>query len=289
MGADSWCAAVDCAHPDLLSGAVVLVGLGVLTLVALAVLAHLGEAESVVERERRRTRRERDAFVAFVERVSDVDVVESRPRGATDGGMVLGPREETDAAGLREVRRAYRETVMSMPHFDAEYGESLPEHMSAEFDVEVAAAVTRGPRLTPELQEALVRHGRVAVGQRETFMETLECEERSLLDARDAFEEVAEDLSVLNAQPLPERSFEGLAATWERLGDLESECEGVLDQRQRTLDGSRPSGRGGAPSFAGYVYRSLPVTHPVLAEGATLVDRVRTARSRVVRAMTARV
>lgn len=289
MGADSWCAAVECAHPDLLSGAVVLVGLGVLTLVALAVLAHLGEAESVVERERRRTRAERDAFVAFVGRVSDVDVVESRPRGATDGGFVAGPREATDAEGLREVRRAYRETVMSMPHFDAEYGESLPEHMSAEFDREVAAAVTRGPRLTPELREALVRHGRVAAGQREAFLETLECEERSLLEARDAFEGVAEDLSTLNAQPLPDRSFDGLAATWERLGDLESECGDVLERRQRALDGDRPSGGRDDLSFAAYVYQPLSVTHPVLAEGATLVDRVRTARSRVMRAMTARV
>ncbi len=287
MGADSWCSAVECGQPDMLAGLVVLVGLGVVTLLVLATFAYLTEAESVIERERRRTRTERDAFAGFVHRVSDVDVAMPRMDAGAGGSVAVQAGTTGEDPGLREVRRAYEETVLSMPHFADEYGESMREHMAAEFDGDVAAAVVDGRQLTPQLRETLVRHGRVAVGQRQRFLKTLECEERSILDAQDAFEVVEDELESLDGR-LVDRSFDDLAATWERLDDLDAECREVMQKRQRVLDQERESTTNGL-SFATYAYQSMQVSHPVLVEGTALVDRVRTARSRVLRALTAQV
>jgi hypothetical protein len=286
MGADSWCSAVGCGQPDTLAGLVMLMGLGVVTLLVLATFAYLTEAESVIDRERRRTRTERDAFLGFVHRVSNVDVTTARVDGGTAGAVAVQAGAPAEDPGLREVRRAYEETVLSMPHFEDEYGESMRDHMTAEFDGDVATAVADGRQLTPQLRETLVRHGRVAAGQRQRFLDTLECEERSLLDARDAFESVEDDLESMDGR-LADRSFDDLAATWERLGDVESECQGVVQERQRVLDQERESAQDGM-SFAAYVYQPMRASHPVLAEGATLAERVRTARNRVLRVLTAR-
>ncbi|MFC6726651.1 hypothetical protein ACFQE1_20230, partial [Halobium palmae] len=46
--------------------------------------------------------------------------------------------------GLREVRAAYRDTVMGMAHYDDEYGEPLATNMAAEFSEELAGAVADG-------------------------------------------------------------------------------------------------------------------------------------------------
>jgi len=99
----------------------------------------LAAARRALAVERQRTTDERDALSTFLDRVRDVDVVEPTP--------MQGPKRQLQTpqtTGLATVRDAYVGTVMSVPHYDEEYGDSYGESLEAEFGADVAAALAQG-------------------------------------------------------------------------------------------------------------------------------------------------
>ncbi|WP_456264523.1 DUF7260 family protein, partial [Aeromonas schubertii] len=53
--------------------------------------------------------------------------------------------------GLNDVQQAYRETVMSIAHYDEEYDEPLAQNLAFEVGEELAAAIMTHSQLTPYL------------------------------------------------------------------------------------------------------------------------------------------
>lgn len=265
---------------------------GVNTVFLLSLIENIRDAKPVVNEERDRTAAERDAFAQFSEQVARMDATRTPAAGGPTGdGGVLAMEVGAEDARLTEVARAYRNTVLSVPHYDEEYGESLGEHMAGEFGDEIATTVLHGQAFTPWLKDALVDAGSEARLQRETLVRTLDSESDALARAEDLITEVESELDSLVTGSLHQRSFEDLSAAWLRIRGLERRCEELLWDRQRrihhghaiglrTLDGKR---------LHEYLYNSLEAHHPVLADGAELVDRVKSARHRITRAISRRV
>jgi hypothetical protein len=280
--------AVECAvtNPDPMALVALLAATGVFLLFVTLALAHIDTARSLLEQERTRIADEAAAFDAFARRIS---AVEPATRPVADGGPTVSTSLETVPGddSLAAVREAYRETVMSVPHYDNEYDESLSTNMSLEFGDDVAGAVENGAPLTPQLKATLVERSRTARRQRASLLRQFEDEAEALDDVEETLVHCRRTAERIRAADLQQCSFDELAAEWRLVEDRVAEAETLLHQRQHTLqDRGRDTGtRPGAPTFEEYVYGPMDVTHPVLAAGAEVADQLGRARERLERAL----
>ncbi len=233
-------------------------------------------AETALRRERRRTADEAEALRAFAERVDELT-----PQTAVQqGGTVV--RTSVAAGtddGLEAVREAYEATVMSVPHYEAEYGDDYVESLRAEFSPDLAAALTDGERFNARCRRALLSAAAASRSARASLLETLSGEAESLSAAADALDPVADELEGFAARSLSEAPFGTLDAYRARLGVLAETVEAVAARRQETLfDQRRETGLPtDAPDVPQYVYQAEPFDYPVMATAAELsaaVDRL---------------
>jgi hypothetical protein len=293
VGAEPVCSPiVGCVPAGLLTQALMWVGLAALTVFALAALAFIPDARAVLRDERERAGDERDAFARFARRVTDIDATAGQGyaaggNGANQGVPGSGPGPGTLAlAGgggkppddhVAQARRAYRETVMSVPHYEEEYGESLAENVSAEFGESVAIALEGADAFTPGLRQTLLDGAETARDRRNSLVRAIEKEEATLREAAKSLSDVESDVESIEGGSTLSLSFEQLMDRWGHLYDLEQECEAILEERQETLRSGYgvPLRLDGPISLQEYLYDSLPVTHPVLAETTRLLEVVR--------------
>ena len=122
---------------------------------------HVRSAIALVETDHERTTTERDAFESFLHRISDLDVssVDLQPNHAHQASTQTLTTPETPEhaeSQLERVRSAYRETIMSVPHYDEDYGDSLPKSLAEEFDPKIATAILISDQLTLHLRNRLI-------------------------------------------------------------------------------------------------------------------------------------
>lgn len=246
-----------------------------------AAALHVRDARTAVDEERSLLRVEADAFAAFASKLADLDAAGTTSGPVGPGATALVSVGTT--AGLEGVRRAYEETVMAVPHYEAEYDEPLPANMAVEFGDDVASAVASGGPLTPQLKSTLLERSRQAASKRLVLLEYLD-EEAEVLEAAAAdLERVADSVERVAREPLERAGYDELRAEWYLLDDRERECEAVLDDRQDAIQN-----RGGltervedVDTLEEYLYEPLSVTYPVLADGAALLERLRAEKQRV--------
>ena len=292
LAGEELCVAGACAGPDATLQWLTVLWIGAWMVLFVLAVSYLPKAQILCEQEQTRTRSERDAFERFARRIARLDAaqpVAARVPAGMDSVVgsklsttvgVASTRAGPDDASLREVRRAYQETVMSVPHYDDEYRESFSRNIAAEFDNDVATAVVGGSGLTPRLKRLLVGHADESRERRERFLEELRRESGELGEADELFEEWNAEVETLSRPAPSERSYGGLEATWRRLGSIADECERLLTARQRTIKrGVNPPGSD-APNLQEYLYYELPVKYPILASGADLLTQIHTTRSR---------
>jgi hypothetical protein len=302
VGADAICSPVGCVSAELLARALLYAGLGALTIFALATLAFIPDARAALRRERERASDERDAFARFARRVANLD---STAAGGTPGtgsanrgpGPGVGTLALAGGAGspqddrVARARRAYRDTVMAVPHYEEEYAESLSENVSAEFGESVAIALEGAEAFTPGLRRTLIEGAETARERRNSLVRAIEQEEASLRTAASTLSDVECGVESASEGPTLPLSFEQLMDRWGRLYDMEQECETLLEERQESIQGGYgvPLRLDGPISLQEYLYDSLPVTHPVLAEATRLLESVRAAQDSTSVALSRRV
>ncbi|MFO8116566.1 MAG: hypothetical protein R6U01_14615 [Halorubrum sp.] len=269
--------------------AVVLAGLA-----AFLAFAYVRDAAEAGKREQQRVLAERDAFETFADRVAALDPA---PSGSTasgiDGSMAavrtVDRSTDTGDVRLRRVLAAYRDTVMSVPHYREEYDETIPESLAAELGSDTATALASNGTLSAASQSALVRRSRRAAEARSSLADAIGEE----IDALRALEN---DLASVDRRR--ERLLEHLdgvsgAGTgaaidvWERLEDLERECDEIAADRQAAL-ADPPMTPDAAVDIEGdhafYEYLYGPTDgprYPVLAQVSELAERIREDRDRV--------
>lgn len=271
---------------------------GIVTLTLLATFLHIREASSLVTEERERTNAERDAFDAFARHVATLDSstdVAVQPASSQNGTVLTTSPSVASSPpmddNLETVANAYQDTVMSVPHYDEEYAESLKQNLAAEFSYELATAVVDGNQLTPELQTALVEQSKQARDRRDRLIEALDRESTQLAKANETLGSIDTTTDKLTDWTLEQQSFNDLHHVWQCLQRLEEKCANLIEHRQEHLqNNSFPNPRAGSkPSLQEYLYQPFEVTHPILADATTYTDRLQTAQHRVLDQLTRRV
>lgn len=228
-----------------------------------AVGDRIADARETVRRERRLVADERAAFDAFVARLDDL-AVRDHVRHRVPVRALTG---ET-ATGARAVERAYRETVMSVPHYDDVYGDTFDESVRVELGPDAAGALDG--TLGPAGKRALVNSATEARNVRTRFLDTIDAEDRVLAETGATLEAVAGTLRGIEDGHggRLDGSFDGLVTLRAELVDLRERCDAVADRRQGAIHASVP-GRD-APDLAVFLYDG----YPVLAAVADLADRI---------------
>lgn len=240
----------------------------------------LGEAREALRAERRRCADEKAAFRSFSAAVADVKP--SASVGSSSGPLAVQTVNRPRASpSLCAVRRAYERTVMEVPHYEREYGDTYEESLAAEFGDDIAVGVTSASTLSPELRRAVVTAGRGAARERQQFLDLLDAEFESLDTVESGVERVVEKLSSLDDRPLSARSFGELVALRADVRALEDELDERARERQRTLAAHRRTLSDPAPSVTEFLYHDVDCSYPGLDALASARHLVETALSRV--------
>ena len=292
------CATLSCDLAAIATEPGVVTALVIAGVVAFVALSYVRDATADCRGERRRVLDERAAFEEFADRVSGLDPAPASSTASSFGGPTAAIRTDTtvevgggtDDVRLRRVLAAYRDTVMSLPHYREEYDETIPESLAAELGPDTATALASNGTLSSGAQSALVRRSRRAADARSTLAAAIDTE-------IEALSEYESDLSRVDRRR--RRLLEHLDGVegdrtdaaidiWRRLGELEAECDDVARERQRTLDdppmADAPGSEADGRSFHEYLHGpSDGPRYPVLAQVAEIAGRIRTDRDRVAR------
>jgi hypothetical protein len=192
--------------------------------------------------------------------------------------------------GMAAVESAYRETMMEVPHYEEDYGESFAAHFASEFGDEVAGAVLTNDRLTPQLKAVLLSEVRAGRRQRSEYVEALEREERRLREANSLLQCVHEQTSRVDGKRLRRLPFEELSERIETLDARHDRLVVALEDRQERLREGVTFGwdRRDSESVYQYLYKDVDATYPVLADGAELLGKLKDIESRLITALTAK-
>lgn len=227
----------------------------------------LEEAMASLTLERRRLDDEYHAFKRFRQRLRELDACEPNT-----GGRTPLVRERT--VGLAQIREAYSETVMTVPHFHSEYNETFEQHLAGEYGAELAAAVTQGGQLHPPLKRSLLGATTQAMTARKSLLSVIERETNVLESFEREFTRLNEEFSAVVGQPLERIEFNALSRSRERLQAVKRSCEGLLVERQQCLREHQQSAAGiDVECVCLYFYEDCERTYPVLDGIAALVER----------------
>jgi hypothetical protein len=270
-------------------------------------------ARATLRVERRRVVDEREAFRAFRGRVSSVPS-EDGSVGPSDaaspdafGGGALGgatpdPGSVRASPGSRlvAVRDAYRATVMSVPHYEAEYDDTYERSVAEEFGPELAYALTRTDSFHERYKRSLLSAAETAVQEREAFLDALESETESVERADSRLDPVRTEIEAIADElgddgegddsgqggDAASAGFGALDACRTRVGTLRDDCDRIAARRQRELaEHDRRLALGDELDLPEYCYQDLAVTYPVLAAVGAVGDRLEALRERIERAM----
>lgn len=228
------------------------------------------ELRARLDAERQAVTAELEAFDAFVDRIEAVPAREPAP-----AGEVHGLDRGEGGTGLAAVRDAYEGTVMSVPHYDEDYGDTYRESVLAEFGPEIGTALTEGRRFQPYLKRVTVGKARSCRSDRERFLELLDVESESVADIGATLDDLGSELDGFDDGAPAAGAYGALEAEWRRLDAIEAEIDRLATERQRSIIRQRrefsiPS----APDVPTYLYHAFDADYPLLSLCVTLRERV---------------
>lgn len=243
-----------------------------------SVLDGLETAQRIVATERRRCVDEREAFDAFLGRL---DAISPDAPAAVPAG--IAPRSFGATDSLADVREAYRGTVMAVPHFDHDYGDTLVDSVATELSAAVADALTAPGPLSSPLYATVRSLARRARDDRDTFLDRLDAEADSLVDAAERIERLSDELDALVDDWPSTPSFDTLFRCYEATDRLRERADAVVAERQVFLREQSVVVHTESVDMATYLYAPDEElsTYPALAALAAFGRRLGRIRRRI--------
>lgn len=221
-------------------------------------LEPITRAADAVASERKEVQAEIDAFLSFIDRVSELEPTQSTTGAPTSRSLSHATRADTG----RRLRTAYEETVVSVEHYDRVYDEPLTEHVAAELSPQLTPVFeSNRVAFTEVYRRTLHEAVREAVGSREQLLSVLEDETASLETARDQLQDVLDRASSSGPRAAP--AGEDL----DRLDEIARQRQTELRSRPRLVQLN-------GHEFCEYAYESEEWTYPVLTAVARLRESI---------------
>ncbi|MUV56210.1 hypothetical protein [Halogeometricum sp. CBA1124] len=242
---------------------------------------HITEALTIVDKEVNAISAERRALGRFLTRLGDIQPSPTRPRTASDGhgrGVLLDIDRER-SAGLEAVCEAYRQTVMSVAHFESDYDETFAENVAAELGPDIATQLVNASSLSPELKSAIASAVTDVRSKRGSFCRSLRNERESLSALGRSLNEIDSIVDELAPKITESAPSTQLSVVDDRLETLETRCRNLNGERQRVLhDGPTVRSKRRRVALPDYLYHDCDFRYPGLAALARRVDCIQNLR-----------
>jgi len=238
----------------------------------MSVTERFERAEAALDREYRQTGAELDALEAFLDEVGALspatDISVSGPSGVR--------LQSASTTGLDAVREAYESTMMAVPHFEEEYGESYAEHVRMELGPDVATLLTSGQLFGQHHKQVVLAAAHDARMRRAQLLEAYERERDSLAELSESVCGITTDTARIESADFDEQPPSVLDGYHSRVGVLDTRCHELVDRRQSTLVSQRRSMSLPitGPDIPTCVYNDLDVAYPIVATCTELLDRL---------------
>lgn len=238
-----------------------------------------------IDDERDLVRLEREAFDTFLSRVRDVQTDIAESTGVESSSTALITAKSSTATDFREIRQAYRNTVMGVSHYDEEYGDSLRESLTAELGQELAIHIVDGQTLTPTIQEYLVEAIKKARNDRDKFLDRIQRERDSLATIADNLNEIELRAVELGEQIETTEKSTRLSEIDEVLETLEKRCTELAACRQERVQTRWKKEFSGfdTVSLSQYLYNDMETVTPALTDIVSCLNSIRYKRTRCLR------
>lgn len=248
--------------------------------------------------ERERTEIECEAFEEFATRIVDLQpasrpsIRQSAQRSSQSADSAVTIQSKPISSGgsrdtLETLRNDYESTIMSVPFYEAEYGDTYEESIREEFGPELATALTRSDCFSPIAKQVLLAEIEEARADREAFITTCEREHASVDEAAAMLKPIEEELQSVESISFDDQGFGALEAHRARLLTIKDNCEHAATTRQATIHHHRTeySLPVDAPDICVYLYEEFETAYPILCLCSDLARRIENYRQQVERAM----
>lgn len=225
---------------------------------------------------------ERDAFEAFLARLNRIQV-DGQDTTQMDGApTALTALDASTWTNLQSIQRAYRETVMAVPHYEREYGDTLRENLTVELGETVATYVMDGQILSPMCRDTLRQATVQCVDERGDFLRLLRKERESLDSIADELNDIEGRAIELNNRIDAGTTSAQLASIDEKLQYTKQRCGDLATRRQEQIHNRRNIQFSGIDSISlsQYLYTDMETVTPALTDIAACLDTIRYARIR---------
>jgi hypothetical protein len=226
---------------------------------------HIRNAKSIVAEELCIIRTEYDAFRQFLNRLDQIETqteVTQYPL-TPQVNETITRSEQTNPNAVAEVMTAYSETVMAVPHYSEEYGDSITESLVTEFGIPVMRYLIENDDLTGQTLDIVAEKVRDSIDMRSNFINSLQEEQDSLERSEARINDIER-----RAIEIRNDINESNEVNYEILKSLQTECESVASERQSLVHNRSIRTMSGVDeeSLLGYLYSEMDVWCPVLAD-----------------------
>lgn len=223
---------------------------------------HLAEALEKIDVEQSIITAEIEAFESFLDRVGSISTTQSGGIGMTAVDSHAGNHDS-----FQSLRRAYESTVMSLDHYETEYGESFSQSLRAEFGPDIATLLTTGQIFERHHKQAVIVACEDAIDRRGRLAAALTEERTSIERLQEPVRSVITTLERLDTAATARDGPKLLDGYSRRVDVLTTRCHDLIDQRQSEIVDDRRalSLPISGPDMPSYLYTDLPVTYPVVA------------------------
>lgn len=245
---------------------------------------YIKDARDQLDEEEENLIAERDAFQEFAEEIQSLPT----PSQPTGGNTTIHVTNTGTGRQLDQVRETYEKTVMAVPDYDEEYGESFVEHIAAEFGPDVATVVVDGHRFSEPVKQLLVEQARQSAQQRQELLDIIGSEGRTLRTVTSALAPARETLQTAGETTLRECNVAELVDVDSQLRDARTRCESVAEERQEEIHTETRRNPGDGTFLQEYLYRNAPFSFPVLRTAVEYIDHIEKRRTVLVKTLTRR-
>ncbi|WP_133305167.1 DUF7260 family protein [Halonotius pteroides] len=164
------------------------------------------------------------------------------------------------------IRTAYCETVMSVSHYDAEYGDTYASSISEEFGSDIATALTESSNLTRILKSALINQIENAIESRKQLRKTIQLEQDSIKSSYEELNDLANSLYNYSKIEFSHIDHNRLIEYKDKICNDLYVFDNIAIIRQQDINKIRKSMQTDRTTsdLYSYLYQSLSTTYPVL-------------------------
>lgn len=212
------------------------------------------------------------AFKQFENKVSNINP----DFGTTNSISGLGHQKEVTEDRCMKVRTAYKETVMSVPHYDNEYNDTYPLSLKEEFGSDVAVALTKSMNFTSITKSALLDSIKEAINEREKLRDVVGTEKKSLTTSHDSLTDIAKNTDDISNTELNKLDFGTLDAYRKQITILFENINHIAAKRQEKIQNiqNKMSDSTTDTNIHKYFYQNLSANYPILVVIGSLGRRL---------------